>query len=827
MEVISPNIPAELKDRDQWVVWKSIPAGEGKKPKKIPFNARSGEEAESNNPATWCDYGTALMAYIEQPDRYAGIGYVLTEFDPFVGIDCDDCIIDGNIEPWATALHATMGCTYAEISQSGQGFKMIVRGTIPSSAKPQKAKIPTDIIPADQQGRIEMYADRRFFALTGNILPTASRKIVSVNGELTELHAKLKPQQQLPTNAPAPQRVAPDGSVDAFTRAWVERVERTAVEAVRSAVAGERHNVRVAQARLLGGLVAHGLMDETYAADVLFRAQPPVANVMQELNAIYAGIEYGKASPLPIPTPDTPEPIFIDGVAHCPTHHTPLRRASNSNGWLCKPGDDLCFWWKGEGYSAPQAVPAPAPQAAPAGTPPPDDDSTPVDIHGMDIPEHMTDTGNAQRMIRLFGKDVRHSGALGFLVWDGACWQKDESGIVVRMAQQTALSIYAEAQQEEDEDVRKALLKHARHSENLSGIHNMTTLLGSQEGVTTRMDQFDSNDWLLNAENGIVDLTTGALLSHNRSELMTKKTPAAYNPNATCPTWLTFLDRIFAGDAEMIGYIQRMMGYCLTGSIRAQVMFIAYGSGANGKSVFVNILDSLLGSYATTADPSTFIVQEKDKIRSDLARLAGARFVSTVELDEGRRLSESLIKRVTGDDVIVARFLQQNEFSFTPKFKLLMATNHAPVIRNNDYAIWRRIRLIPFDVTIPPEERDEGLTDKLKLELPGILAWAVQGCLAWQKDGLKEPQKVLVATETYRSNMDLIGQFMEDYIIKGAAMTAPCADVYKAYTSFCEDGGERPMSQRAFGIKMSERGFVNRDRIRGAWHYLGMGLLDK
>ena len=341
------------------------------------------------------------------------------------------------------------------------------------------------------------------------------------------------------------------------------------------------------------------------------------------------------------------------------------------------------------------------------------------------------------------------------------------------------------------------------------------------------MDQFDSNDWLLNAENGIVDLTTGALLSHNRSELMTKKTPAAYNPNATCPTWLTFLDRIFAGDAEMIGYIQRMMGYCLTGSIRAQVMFIAYGSGANGKSVFVNILDSLLGSYATTADPSTFIVQEKDKIRSDLARLAGARFVSTVELDEGRRLSESLIKRVTGDDVIVARFLHQNEFSFTPKFKLLMATNHAPVIRNNDYAIWRRIRLIPFDVTIPPEERDEGLTDKLKLELSGILAWAVQGCLAWQKDGLKEPQKVLVATETYRSNMDLIGQFMEDYIIKGPAMTAPCADVYKAYTSFCEDGGERPMSQRAFGIKMSERGFVNRDRIRGAWHYLGMGLLDK
>lgn len=438
--------------------------------------------------------------------------------------------------------------------------------------------------------------------------------------------------------------------------------------------------------------------------------------------------------------------------------------------------------------------------------------------------EYCSDLGNARRLVALCGDDLRFVLEWGWLIWDSRRWEIDQTGEIERRAKAMVLGIYQEAANA-PEHLRPMLAKHAIASQSAAKIAASIKLAESEASIRLVAGSFDAHDWLLTCQNGTLDLRTGKLRTPDRTDLLTRAITTAYDPRAQCPQFLAFLDRIFAGNAEMIGYMQRVIGYALTGSTGAQCMFVLYGSGANGKSVLLNVLRALLGDYARNAAPETFLLQKQERIRSDLARLAGCRAVLTVELDEGRRLSEALVKQMTGGDPITARFLNKNEFEFTPRFKVLMATNHKPVIRGTDYAIWRRIRLIPFTVTIPEAERDTQLTDRLITELPGILAWAIQGCLAWQQSGLQEPAEVLDATSAYRSEMDLIGQFLDDTCVTDPRSRVGCGELYTAYARWCEESGERPLTQRAFGARMTERGF---DRWRGGsaggWFYLGVGV---
>lgn len=453
-----------------------------------------------------------------------------------------------------------------------------------------------------------------------------------------------------------------------------------------------------------------------------------------------------------------------------------------------------------------------------------------ADLLACQVPEDpkeqfsCSDLGNARRMVAQHGADLRFVKGWDWLAWDGKRWRIDDTGEVDRRAQSTARAIYQEATDAPDHK-RQALARHAIASESAGKITSMIRLAESQPEIRATPESFDANDWLLTCSNGTIDLRSGELLPHDRAHMLTKAISVAYHPQARAPQWLAFLDRIFAGNQDLIGYVQRMMGYMLTGSTGAQCMFIAHGKGANGKSVLIDVIRALLGDYARNADPSTFLAQQSERIRSDLARLAGVRFVSTVELDEGRRLSEALVKQVTGGDPITSAFKFKDEFEFMPRFKLLMATNHKPVIKGTDYAIWRRIKLIPFGVTIPEDERDEQLTDKLKTELPGILAWTVRGCLDWQRDGLNEPTDVRAATNAYRAEQDVIGQFIDECCIEGPRMQVATADLYAAYAKWCDDGGERGVNQRRFAQQMTERG-VDRVRSRSGWFYIGVGLLD-
>jgi putative DNA primase/helicase len=278
-----------------------------------------------------------------------------------------------------------------------------------------------------------------------------------------------------------------------------------------------------------------------------------------------------------------------------------------------------------------------------------------------------------------------------------------------------------------------------------------------------------------------------------------------------------------AGRRELIHFLQKAIGYSLTGNTQEQCFFILYGTGANGKSTLLDTLLALLGSYAKQAAPDVLLSKSIDRHPTELADLMGARLVTAIETGEGRRLAENLVKQMTGGDRIKARFMRQDFFEFSPTFKLFLATNHKPQIRGTDYAIWRRIRLIPFTVTIPEEERDPTLPEKLRVELPGILAWAVRGCLAWQHEGLKPPAEVAHATEAYRTEMDVLAAFLADCCVVHRNARVKASELYHIYTQWCEDNGEHVENQRSFGMRLSERGF-ERCKVKGLGWWRGIGI---
>ncbi len=443
-------------------------------------------------------------------------------------------------------------------------------------------------------------------------------------------------------------------------------------------------------------------------------------------------------------------------------------------------------------------------------------------------PEYgLTDLGNARRLVRLHHQDLRYCFPWDkWLVWDGTRWVFDTSGEVYRRAKETVKSIYAEAAQTEDSREREQLAKHAMRSESDARIRAMINLAQSEPGIPVLPEDFDADPWLLNVQNGILDLRTGELRPHSREAMMTKIIPVPYDPEAECPLWLKFLDRIMAGNEALISYLQRVVGYTLTGDTREQCLFMLYGTGANGKSTFLETLRALFGDYGQQADFTTFLQSKDDRVRNDIARLMGRRFVAAIEADAGRRLAEVLVKQLTGGDTVTARFLYREFFEFKPTFKIFLAANTKPTIRGQDYGIWRRIRLIPFEVTIPAEEQDKELPEKLKDELPGILTWAVQGCQEWQRIGLAEPNEVLQATDKYRKEMDLLAAFIDECcVIRSTARVASKA-LYEAYVQWCHDNAEEPLTARTFGLRLKDKGFeqMRTNRFRG---WIGIGLIGQ
>lgn len=430
-----------------------------------------------------------------------------------------------------------------------------------------------------------------------------------------------------------------------------------------------------------------------------------------------------------------------------------------------------------------------------------------------------TDVGNARRLVALFGDRIRYCHPWkSWLCWNGKFWERDNSGQIFRYAKETANAMLAEAETLGG-DLRDRLHKHAVNSKSLTKLKAMVTLAESEEGVTILPEQLDKNIWLMNVQNGTLDLTTGRLREHLREDFITKMSPVVCDSSAAYERWGTVLQQIFEGKKDLIDYVQKVMGQMLTGDASEEQLFVFWGTGANGKSTIIETIAYILGDYSKTIGIESLMKKERGSISNDIARLKGARFVYANEPEFGDHISEGKVKNLTGKDTIQARFLFQENFEFKPEYKLVISTNHKPIIKGMDHGIWRRIKLVPFNVTIPTEQQDKTLDMKLRGEASGILNWLIEGCIAWRKNGIVVPQEVLDATSDYQQEMDGLAEFISDCCdIGNPDYFVSHREIFIIYCGWCKSNLVRTMTKKTFSAKMVEKGFTkdkNEKDIRG------------
>jgi putative DNA primase/helicase len=452
----------------------------------------------------------------------------------------------------------------------------------------------------------------------------------------------------------------------------------------------------------------------------------------------------------------------------------------------------------------------------------------------LGTPFELSDSGNANRFVDLYGWVFKYNWDSGkWLFWDATRWiTEGAEAYLYQRALKRARSIREEANLPIDKNDKEKVLKWALHSEQAIAIREMLSLARSSPLVTTNTADYDRNPWLLNCLSGTIDLKTGEIREHKQEDLITRLCPTLYTGETDFDLWQDFLKTACDDDNELIEFLQRAVGYSLTGDTREEKLFFVHGGTATGKSTFLEAIKSTLGDYSHTADFESFLKRSSvGGPRSDIAQMCGARMVVSIEVEEGKNLAEGLVKTLTGGDRFRARHLYKEGFEFEPQFKLWLAANHAPHVNDLDAAMWRRILRIPFEHVIPEKERDPKIKAMLKnpkIAGPTILAWAVEGCLKWQQDGLKVPAKIKAATEKYKLDMDPLKEFFEECCQFGQQYTAFVVQLREAYDRFCRENGQKyPLGQRKFNERLRERGCVEdrkgflNQRLR-CWRGIGL-----
>lgn len=429
-------------------------------------------------------------------------------------------------------------------------------------------------------------------------------------------------------------------------------------------------------------------------------------------------------------------------------------------------------------------------------------------------PPAFTDEALALRFAETHAGELRYVAAWGrWLSFDGVCWRFDDTLLAFDRARKICRQAAAEC--------NKA--KTAAALASAKTVAAVVTLAKADRRLAATVDQWDADPWLLNTPAGVVDLRNGQCRPHRPDDYMTKL--AGASPDAACPTttWRQFLVRVTGADELLTAFLRRMAGYALTGLTQEHALFFCYGTGANGKTTFINAITSCAGDYHRTAPIETFTDSKNERHPTDLAGLRGARLVTAVETEEGRRWAESKIKALTGGDKVAARFMRQDFFEFAPQFKLLIAGNHKPGLRSVDEAIRRRLHLIPFAVTIPLTERDAELPGKLAAELPGILNWMIRGCLEWQAHGLLPPTVVTAATAAYLEAEDSLAAWIDDCCVRNPNAWEKAASLFANWTIWADRAGEHAGSQKRFSERLEARG-IEPLRKRDGRGFVGLSL---
>jgi putative DNA primase/helicase len=442
--------------------------------------------------------------------------------------------------------------------------------------------------------------------------------------------------------------------------------------------------------------------------------------------------------------------------------------------------------------------------------------------------EPWTELGYARRLAHIYGDRLRYVHAWRrWLVWDGQRWAYDTTGQAARWTKSIARRMHAEAEAmptlnltAEEKADRAAKIKIAQRGESSHGVAGTLTLASTETGIVVTPDDLDADPFLLNCTNGVLDLRTGELRAHDPSDLLTKMTRAAYHPDAEGAEFAKFLARV-QPDLEMRAYLARLIGSALEGRVINHILPIFWGAGANGKSTYVNAVQSALGDYAAPADPELLTARTFDAHPTGTADLCGLRLAVLHESDHGRRLAEGTVKRLTGGDPVKARRMREDFWYFNPSHTFLMLTNHKPVIGGTDEGMWRRLRLVPWPVVIPPEQRDLELGDKLTMELGAVLASLVAGYRDWHEHGLADPEQVTDATDAYRAESDALGRFLGQRCMLHGRIRS--SDLFAAWSRWCAGEGEEPGTQTAFSTALVNRGFDKRTTNIGVM-WTGIGL---
>lgn len=763
------SIPAELKAIPRWLLWKlEQRAG---KPTKTPYQA-CGTLAKVNDPSTWTDFDSALAAYLK--GGFSGIGIVLIDDDDLVGIDLDKCLnpVTGELDPDAARIINDLP-SYCEVSPSGRGLRLFGFGTLPQGGR--------------RKGHVEMYESGRYLTVTGNRF-NGHAALAHITPELAQVHARIfaKPD---PVDA-KPGKADPPNLDDAELLDKARRA-RNGAEFDRlwsgdKSGQGEDHSAAdLALCNLLAFWTGNdpARMDRLFRQSVLFR--PDKWDKAHSAD----GRTYGQ--------------MTLD-KAIAGNRETYSGRAQS------RPIDEETAWRCGVGEREPGCDDdvGEAPEPAP-----------------LDLDAYRgTDDANAVLFLQSHGDDVRFCPPWDkWLLWTGSHWRIDDCLDIHRLSADVPRLLYRRAGEAADSSERRKIATLAGKLEGTTKQAAMLTAV--RHRVVVHHSDLDKGRFLLNARNATVDLTTGRTRNHDRADLLTHDTDISYQPNATAPTWIRFLQDVFAGDADLIRFVQRAVGYSLTGDVREQVLLICHGIGSNGKSKFLNIVRAMLGKLALQAAADLLMADRNRRHPTEQADLFGKRLVVCQETGEGRRFNETLVKQLTGGDAIRARRMHEDFWEFEPTHKLWLSTNHKPEIRGTDYAIWRRIRLIPFNVQFTDDSdprKDPTMEDRLMAELPGILAWAVQGCLDWQKHGLGMAEAVKSATAGYQADMDVLAAWLADCCVIHRNAKARASALYRAYADWCEQSGEHAENQRKFGQRLSERG-LQRYSNDGVW-YRGIGL---
>lgn len=721
------NLPAELKNVPQWVCWTGSD--------KVPKNPHTGNNAMSNNPATWGSFQDAVEAC--ERYRFDGLGFMFA--NGYFGVDLDHCADNLDFcDEFVDTLQS-----YAEFSKSGDGIHIICRGTLPEGAR--------------RRGNVEMYSSGRYFICTGNIYNPAYTEIADCTESIRALHAKY-----LRTETRA-------ASVPQIT-AVVNLDDQEVIDKARNCKTGNLFNI-LYSGNWQGVYASQSEADLALCNQLAFWTQRNAEQIdrifrtsglyrkkwdSKRSGSTYGAITIGKA------------------CANCLEVYEPKKYEDDTE--LA-----LAFFRDGK--------------------------------FGVETPTQydMTDTGNAHRLQDKFGAVIRYSyNRKKWYHWTGKVWQIDESGQVKKYGDVICDDLKREAFREQDEKTQMDLLKWANKTSSSRGKEAMIKECQHLSGIPVGQDDLDAYVDYINCRNGIINLRNGELLPHDSTFMMSKICNTDYDTTDKKPElWLSFLNDVTNENTELQEYIQRSVGYSLTGSTAEQCAYFLYGMGNNGKSTFLDVIANLLGGYSSNVQPETIMMKRwgSDNANSDIARLKGARFVTSEEPTEGVRLNEGLLKQLTGGSKVTCRFLYGDEFEYTPEFKIWVATNHKPVIRGTDFGIWRRIKLIPFEVTIPKQKVDKELPKKLRVEYPQILRWAVEGCIKWRKYGITEPQCVQDAVKEYKQEMDLLAGFLEqcviiDYDIKDKV---PASELFRAYSRWAKENHEYEMSSKKFFLEIGKK----------------------